>query len=420
MALEGLFQNISLTGPILRKVRARRRATSAIPERWAVLRLNTVSAMPQFRYCWCLLGAALLAGGILAGCADSTSSGSAGGVADTSVAAAGPPSRPAFAIQSVTLDARHPPDPELLGHLRALGVTHLTLVPFGWQEATDDPRVRVDTSDGWYSESHRGIRALARQADTLGMDVILKPHIWIGGYDEEGVNRSNIGFGSEAEWARWENSYRRFLMTYARLARDVGADVLVLGTELSSVSTSRPAYWRALADSVRTVYDGKLTYAANWYEEYEDLQFWDALDYVGVQAYFPLADQSDPSLERLQARWREHRATLQQVHRRTGTPVLFTEIGYRSAATAAEAPWRWPERDDDVPADSALQARCYRAFFSTMGSVPWFAGAILWKWHPADDESRPTAFTPQGKPAEATVRRWFTGSSSVGADGTGR
>lgn len=368
--------------------------------------------MIHFRFCRCLLGAALLAGGLLAGCADSTSSDSAGVAADTSTAAVGSP----FAIRSVTLDARHPPEPELLDRFRDLGVTHLTLVPFGWQEATDDPRVRVDTADGWYSESHRGIRALARQADTMGIDVIVKPHIWIGGYDEEDMNRSDIGFESEAEWARWEDSYRRFLMTYARLARDIDADVLVLGTELSSVSTSRPAYWHALADSVRTVYDGKLTYAANWHEEYDDLQFWDALDYVGVQAYFPLADQSDPSLEMLQARWREHRATLQQVHRRTGKPVLFTEIGYRSAASAAEAPWRWPEREDArVRADSALQARCYRAFLSTMEQTPWFVGAIFWKWHPASDDARPTAFTPQDKPAEKTLRRWFTRAASVEA-----
>ncbi len=373
--------------------------------------------MTRFRFCRCLLGAVLVAGGVLSGCADSTSSDSAGIVADTSAAAAGSPNRPAFAIRSVTLDARHPPEPELLVRFRDLGVTHLTLVPFGWQEATDDPHVRLDTADGWYSESHRGIRALAQQADTLGMDVIIKPHIWIGGYDEEDVNRSDVGFESEAEWARWEDSYRRFLMTYARLAREIDADVLVLGTELSNVSTSRPAYWRALADSVRTVYGGKLTYAANWHEEYDDLQFWDALDYVGVQAYFPLADQSDPSVEKLQARWQEHRATLQKVHRRTGKPVLFTEIGYRSAPSAARAPWRWPEQERSAHADPQLQARCYRAFLSTMASTPWFAGAIIWKWHPAASSDRDsTAFTPQDKLAERVLRRWFTANAASASE----
>ena len=354
----------------------------------------------------CFLVAALGVGALL-GCADADRplppSRAAEAVPDTV------PDTPVFGVRSVTVDARRAPGPDLLPRLRELGVTHITLCSFGWQEATDDPRVRVDTSDGWYSESHRGIRALARQADTLGMDVILKPHIWIGGYDE-GMNRSNIGFETEAAWARWERSYRRFLMVYARLAREVDAEVLVLGTELSSVSTTRPAYWRALADSVRSVYDGRLTYAANWHREYREIEFWDALDYVGVQAYFPLAEGADPSLESLQARWQTHRAALKRVHERTGTPVLFTEIGYRSAPSAAETPWRWPEEDGAVPPDSTLQARCYRAFLSTMRDSPWFAGAIIWKWHPAHDDNRPTAFTPQGKPAERVLARWFTGT----------
>ena len=321
--------------------------------------------------------------------------------------------QPVFDVRAVTVDARRPPEPELLVRLAEMGVTHVTLVAFGWQRALDDPRVHVDTSEGWYSESHRGIRALARQADTLGMDVILKPHLWIGGYNET-ISRSDIAFDRPAAWRRWARSYRDFLMVYARLARDIDADLLVLGTELSQISTTRPGYWRGLADTVRTVYDGELTYAANWHDEYQEIDFWGALDYVGVQAYFPLAKQNSPALDTLRARWRTHRRTLEDVHRRTEKPVLFTEIGYRSAPSAAATPWRWPEQDGAVPSDSTLQARCYEAFLSTMDGVPWFAGASIWKWHPAQSGDRPTAFTPQGKPAEAVLRRWFRPSPPTG------
>jgi hypothetical protein len=315
-------------------------------------------------------------------------------------------SAPVFEIRSVTLDARNRPPPDLLPRLRDLGVTHLTLVSFGWQEAADTPTIRTDTSDGWYSESHRGIRTLARQADSLGMDVILKPHLWVGGYDET-QSRSDIGFGTEAGWERWEADYRAFLMLYARLAERVEADVLVLGTELTRSARERPAFWRGLADSVRTVYDGDLTYAANWHRAYEEVRFWDALDYVGVQAYFPLTDTKTPALDTLRAAWRTHRQALARIHERTGQPVLLTEVGYRSAPTTAAAPWRWPEQEA-VPPDTALQAQCYRAFFSTMAPAPWLKGAILWKWHPPSEVERATGFTPQGKAAEAVIRRWFT------------
>lgn len=338
------------------------------------------------------------------GCTDSARMGEA---ADSTLAVADTvPSAPVFDIRSVTLDAREPPANKVLVDLRTLGVTHLTFVSFGWQETGDDPHVRLDTTAGWYSESHQGIRALARRAKALGMNVILKPHVWVGGYDEE-QSRSEIGFQTEAAWSRWEASYRHFLLTYAKLASKVDADILVLGTELSRPARARPAFWRSLADSVRRVYDGELTYAANWHEEYREIEFWDALDYVGVQAYFPLAEGSQPSLDTLQAHWQSHRRALRRVHRRTDRPVLFTEVGYRSASSAARAPWRWPEEETGVVPDSALQARCYRAFLSTMGSARWFAGAMVWKWHPDAGGRRRSAFTPQGKPAEGVLQRWF-------------
>ncbi|MFB6278976.1 MAG: hypothetical protein ABEK75_05685 [Salinibacter sp.] len=354
------------------------------------------------------LAASLVCGGFLVmgtGCADMEASTSAAPAPDTL-----PGTEPIFDVRSVTLDARNPPDPRLLVRLRDLGVTHLTLVSFGWQRAADEPRVRIDTSDGWYSESHRGIRTLARQADTLGMGVILKPHLWVGGYDEA-QDRSEIGFDTDARWRTWEADYRRFLMVYARLAAQIDADALVLGTELTRSATERPAFWRSLAADVRTVYGGALTYAANWHKAYEKVQFWDALDYVGVQAYFPLTDVASPSLSTLRKGWRSHQAALARVHERTGRPILLTEVGYRSAAGAAAAPWEWPERDDGAVPDSALQARCYRAFLSTVGRASWLKGSIIWKWHPPSEVEGPTAFTPQGKPAEAVLRRWFRPSA---------
>ena len=345
----------------------------------------------------------------------------------------GPPAGPVFDVQSVTLDARNRPDSSLLVRLRDLGVTHLTLVSFGWQERASSTEIGADTTAGWYSESHAGIRTLSRQAHALGMDVILKPHLWVGGYDEA-QNRSEIGFESAERWANWEAEYRRFLMMYARLAADVDADVLVLGTELTRAATERPDFWRGLAADVRAVYDGDLTYAANWHDAFETIAFWDALDYAGVQAYFPLvaaaADTSDtpstvsslggsprsgsaarPSLDALVRGWDRHERMLHRIHEATGRPILFTEIGYRSAPDAASAPWRWPEDNRSAPPDPAQQALCYRAFFHRFACVDWMAGAIVWKWHPDAEGQRPTGFTPQDKPAEQVLTQGFGGAS---------
>lgn len=309
-------------------------------------------------------------------------------------------------IGAVTLDARGRPDPALLDRLQGLGATHLALTSFGFQEAADVPEIRMHTDGGWYSESDEGVRTLARQAAERGMGLILKPHLWVGA---DGESRQDIGFHDDAAWRAWERDYRRFLMHYARLAEEVEAALLVVGTELRRSVRERPGFWRDLIGDVREVYGGRLTYAANWYEEYREVPFWDRLDYVGVQAYFPLTDARDPSLAELRSAWGEHRDALERMHRTVDRPVLFTEIGYRSVADAAAEPWRWPQSGGSALPAEELQARLFRAAFRTMMPEPWFAGAVVWKWRPAGEGFRLTGFTPQGKPAEAVIREWFGG-----------
>ena len=311
-------------------------------------------------------------------------------------------------IRAVTLDARRAPAPSVLDTLRGLGASHLTVVPFGFMPESSEPVIEMNTNARWYSESDAGIRTLAQQARRRGLDLILKPHLWVGHYSSESAWRDEIGFDTEAAWRTWETQYRRFLLHYARLAEETGADVLVVGTELARAVRERPAFWRRLIASVRGVYGGRLTYAANWYEEYEAVSFWDALDYVGVQAYFPLSDEKNPPAGALHAGWQAHCEALRRLSEKTGRPILFTEIGYRNVGYAAAEPWRWPERGTEPAADEALQARLYAAFFDRVWSEPWLAGAVVWKWHAGKDR-RITGFTPQGKPAADVLRRGFGG-----------
>lgn len=352
--------------------------------------------LPTLRRAACILVAILLVG-----CAE-----------DQAAPLDAPTVPPEARIQAVTLDARHPPGGGTIDSIQALGATHITLVTFAFQRNIKEPQLRVHTDGDWYSESDRGIRALAKEARQRDMRLILKPHVWVGHYSAEGQSRADIAFDTEDDWSTWETQYRNFILHYAHLADEVDASMLVVGTELHAAVRERPAFWRGLIDTVRTVYDGPMTYAANWYDEYQDVTFWDALDYVGVQAYFPLSDADDPSLDALRRGWSDHQAALQRIAARTNRPVLFTELGYRSVPYAAAQPWKWPERDEQnrIEPDTALQARLYQAFFDEIAAQPWFAGAILWKWHPTN-ASRRTArllgFTPQNKPAEQVIQQGF-------------
>ncbi len=314
-------------------------------------------------------------------------------------------------IRSVTLDARSPPSAAMLPRLKTLGVTHITLIQFGFQSRIDVPELRMRTEADWYSESDRGIRSLARQADSLGMGVILKPHIWISRYNAEGQSRADLGFDAEPDWEAWQDQYRTLVLHYARLAEETGADMLVVGTELARAARERPEFWRGLIADVRGIYGGALTYAANWWGEYEDIAFWEDLDYIGVQAYFELCEDDAPAKAVLHKGWEPHKAAMQELSRKTRRPILFTEIGYRNVPSAAREPWRWPNRSEvgTVEPDDALQARLYEVFFESLWSEPWFAGAILWKWR-ADTSRRRNHldFSPQGKLAESVIEDWFT------------
>ena len=131
-----------------------------------------------------------------------------------------------------------------------------------------------------------------------------------------------------------------------------------------------------------------------------------------MQGYFELTDKENPSLETLRGAWNPHRETLAALAKETGRPLLFTEVGYRSIHYAASKPWRWPSREErgTVEPDYELQARLYEAFFQSLWEEPWFAGAILWKWHPEAERRADRLaldFSPQFKPAEDVIEQWF-------------
>ena len=317
-------------------------------------------------------------------------------------------------IQSVTLDARRAPDAFTLERLAGLNVTHLTLISFAFQQDVSAPDLRFSPHVRWFSESDSGAVALARQAGSYGIGIILKPQIWLRG----GQWSAEIDFSEEKEWQQWETSYREFLLNRAYLAAEIDADLLVVGTELSNAVQKRPLFWKKLIDEVRDIYQGDLTYAANWHNDFEHVTFWESLDYIGIQAYFPISRKNNPSPDILNAGWAPHVVALERASRDADRPVIFTEIGYRSVPYAAAEPWRWPTREesDTVQPDFDLQARLFEAFFQNLWPQPWVEGAIVWKWYPENTATRRPVdldFTPQNKPAEQVISLWFGRQPSV-------
>jgi hypothetical protein len=287
---------------------------------------------------------------------------------------------------------------ETIQRLKKLGVDAVSLTPFGFMRSPADDTVHLNTHSG---ESDQALAAAAKQAHAAGMQVMLKPHVWIHRGDWIGAQVI-----TEDSWPRWFESYRAFILHYAELAQREKMDWLVIGTELSRAAVRDRARWAALIGEIRRVYKGSITYAANWNEE--GVVFWDLVDALGVQLYEPPTDKRGASLDELRAGWKKIVARLDALSARTGKKILVTELGYRATRDAHVAPSTWPESERNAPFDGEEQARCYRAALEALMGAKWCTGVYVWKWFTdSRDEQGPTDFSPAGKPAEKVLGEMY-------------
>lgn len=296
--------------------------------------------------------------------------------------------------------------------LTAANIEQLVLVPYASQKDYNTPKIRssVFRVEG-LSRRDSVILRVKQKADSLGMQVIIKPHIWIDD-PSDGKWRGDLEMESEQEWKEWEDYYRRYILHYAALSEQLQTPIFCIGNEFHISTTKRVAFWKQLIKEVRQIYSGKLTYGANWDQEFSAITFWDQLDYIGIQAYYPLTDGDSPELAEIQAGWKKHLNAIEKVVKRYNKPVIFTELGYKSTVNAARMPWEW----EDYTSDSfkkiawSTQQKCYEAFFTTVWKKPWFKGAWLWQWRGESPEGVNPAnrtFSVRKKPAYETVAKGF-------------
>jgi hypothetical protein len=279
-----------------------------------------------------------------------------------------------------------------------LGANAVSLMPFAFQRGPDRPELRF-LNRRPSSETDIGLIHAARAAKARGIRVLWKPHVWVAGASWPG----EIAMKSEADWAAWWRSYRRYVLHHALLARWAGADLFCVGVELSK-TTGREAEWRDLIAAVRLFYPGPVTYAANWYGDLETVRFWDRLDYIGVDAYFPLAEKPGAGKAEREQGARQVAERLARAARRFGKPVLLTEVGFAAKREA----WMEPHVEGGAYSEED-QAAAYEALLAALDHHPWLAGTFIWKAFsaPGADSGREADFRFQGRKAEGVVRRYY-------------
>src|SRR5512139_2727948 len=100
---------------------------------------------------------------------------------------------------------------ELLDHLQGMGVTWISVTPFGRIWSLRSTEILMDF-EAPYEDNRRGIAELVSQAHARGMRVLLIPHLWV---ETEGW-RGEIDPGTEEGWAAYRASYRDFVLRWAR------------------------------------------------------------------------------------------------------------------------------------------------------------------------------------------------------------
>ena len=265
-----------------------------------------------------------------------------------------------------------------LDSLARLGVDAIAVVPYtGMRNASDASVLEVPERLG--AETDASVIATIRQAHARGWRVLLKPQIWV-----RGAWPGEVDFDADDDWDAFLGHYRTWMLHYARLAAAHDVAALCVGTELTRATLEHPGFWRKLISEVRAVYPGTVTYAANWGEEFEGITWWDAVDVLGLNGYYPLysneatlSRKPAPTQADLDAGAAEWVQMAEETSRRAGKPWWLTEIGYRSVEEAWTNPHAGPE---GRAASAEAQARCYAALFRAAADTEHLEGIFFWKW----------------------------------------
>lgn len=237
-------------------------------------------------------------------------------------------------------------------------------------------------------------------------------------------------------WSVWYESYRSFVLTYARLAAEAGVETLVLGGpeaapalpdgRLPDGAPSRSpsdaeARWRSLVAEIRAVYTGRLAFEIDLGRSLQPPPpFLDAVDEIRVYWHAPLGSGTETSPAEMQASAsRLLNDTLLATPGLAGRPIVLS-VEYLSidgtATACAPAPdgsCRPPTAfdsgavvDPDLQIDLTEQAQAINAVLAEAYARSQVTGFYVRGYNPAVAQQDRSA-SVNGKPAQDVLRYWY-------------
>ncbi|TMD85751.1 MAG: hypothetical protein E6I78_07685 [Chloroflexi bacterium] len=201
--------------------------------------------------------------------------------------------------------------------------------------------------------------------------------------------------------AAWFASYKSLLVGYAQLAQAENVEVIDIGTEFDSLQSSTQQ-WLNLIAAVRGAYRGQLTYSANWAISYPSFGW--ALDFLSIDAFFPLAVPVNATQQQLAAAWGKWIARANGSGYSYGKHVGFTELGTTSEVGSFQQPYLWSHGTGvSMEAQRLYYAAACQALKGRIGGIFWWEYLLDTVPSPAADPG----FDPQGKPADLEISRCY-------------
>ena len=285
--------------------------------------------------------------------------------------------------------------PLLFTRLKELGVNTIAInFPLD-QKSWNSNQVEINRD---LTPSLSYLEKLIDIAYSTRLSVNLRPII-----DEENLVRTGHWRGNiqPRNPAKWFQNYREILLNYAELAERKGVKLLTIGVELNSLQTGHEDEWKQLIEEIRRVYDGELIYAFNWnaLEQLPYIGFVHLIDYVGIDAYFPLNVSNDATVDELDVAWNEWINDLLPIIE--NEKILLTEVGIVPIDGAYKTPYQWVYTNQTYNPD--VQVNYYQSTFNSW--EPYIEG-IYW-WTVTLEDNIEANYSPLGLPTEEVIKKQF-------------
>ncbi len=288
-----------------------------------------------------------------------------------------------------------------LDNLKNIGCDWVAINFFYFQDDVDSTTIELDYSSLGYSVEPSSVINAIQYCHSIGLKVMLKPMVDC----RDGTWRGQI-VPSQA----WFDSYRALLNEWAIIAEENDVELFCIGCEYVQ-TVYWPKSWRQIISEIRLRYNGPLTYAANALNE-KNIIWWDALDYIGTDPYYPLTGLLNPTEQQLQDAWQQRANDLETwlLANWPDKEIIFTEIGYQNCAGTNMTPWGIESAD--CTSDFEEQVNCYKALLDQCQDRSWWRGVFWWNWHTDPNDGLPGSdhyswHTPQNKPVEALLTNYY-------------